>query len=112
MSSMYSYIAYSFTGMVIMAQTAQLHNKARLQISVPAALKNAADSLFASLGTDTGTAVNMFLSQAVQEHGFPFLPTKRTTPSDGLVRTIRQAETEPLVHGGNADDMARLIDSL
>ena len=43
-----------------------------IQIRVDDTLKTNADNLFKDLGTDTTTAIRMFLTQAVQSNGFPF----------------------------------------
>ncbi|MCR4670873.1 MAG: type II toxin-antitoxin system RelB/DinJ family antitoxin [Saccharofermentans sp.] len=51
-----------------------------LQIRVDDDLKQKSDLLFKELGTDTTTAVRMFLTQAVATGGFPF-EIKRVTPN-------------------------------
>ena len=43
-----------------------------IQIRVDDDLKNKSDQLFKDLGTDTTTAIRMFLTQAVANNGFPF----------------------------------------
>lgn len=43
-----------------------------IQIRVDDELKQKSDMLFRELGTDTTTAVRMFLTQAVATNGFPF----------------------------------------
>ena len=43
-----------------------------IQVRVEDELKQQADSLFKSLGTDTTSAIRMFLTQAVAYDGFPF----------------------------------------
>ena len=43
-----------------------------IQVRVEEDLKNKADALFKELGTDTTTAIRMFLTQAVAYEGFPF----------------------------------------
>lgn len=43
-----------------------------IQIRVDDDLKTKADTLFKDLGTDTTTAVRMFLTQALAVNGFPF----------------------------------------
>lgn len=45
---------------------------ATLQIRIDDALKKDADTLFASLGLDTTTAVRIFLNAAVENAGIPF----------------------------------------
>ena len=48
-----------------------------IQIRVDDVLKNKSDQLFKELGTDTTSAIRMFLTQAVAYNGFPF-EIKRT----------------------------------
>lgn len=48
-----------------------------IQVRVDDDLKLKSDSLFKDLGTDTTTAIRMFLTQAVANNGFPF-EIKRT----------------------------------
>ena len=43
-----------------------------IQIRVDDELKTKSDQLFKDLGTDTTTAIRMFLTQAVANNGFPF----------------------------------------
>lgn len=43
-----------------------------IQIRVEDELKNKADELFKMLGTDTTSAIRMFLTQSVMHKGFPF----------------------------------------
>lgn len=43
-----------------------------IQIRVEDELKNKSDELFKRLGTDTTSAIRMFLTQAILNNGFPF----------------------------------------
>lgn len=43
-----------------------------IQVRVDDELKRKSDNLFRDLGTDTTTAIRMFLTQAVAHNGFPF----------------------------------------
>ena len=43
-----------------------------IQVRVDDDLKKNSDNLFKELGTDTTTAIRMFLTQAVAHNGFPF----------------------------------------
>ena len=43
-----------------------------IQVRVDDELKNKADELFKKLGTDTTSAIRMFLTQSVMNNGFPF----------------------------------------
>lgn len=49
-----------------------------IQIRVDDDLKTKSDALFKDLGTDTTTAIRMFLTQALAVNGFPF-EIKRAT---------------------------------
>ena len=49
-----------------------------IQIRVDDDLKIKSDNLFRELGTDTTSAVRMFLTQAVANNGFPFEIKKKT----------------------------------
>ena len=52
-----------------------------IQVRVEDELKRKSDALFKDLGTDTTTAIRMFLTQAVATNGFPF-EIKRQTESN------------------------------
>lgn len=43
-----------------------------IQVRVDEELKTKSDQLFKDLGTDTTTAIRIFLTQAVANNGFPF----------------------------------------
>jgi len=58
-----------------------------LQVHIDDNMKTAADSLFSSLGLDTSTAVRMFISSALENHGLPFLTRQRETNPE-VVRPI------------------------
>lgn len=45
---------------------------ATIQVRVDEELKTKSDQLFKDLGTDTTTAIRIFLTQAVANNGFPF----------------------------------------
>ena len=49
-----------------------------LQIRVEDELKEKSDALFKALGTDTTSAIRMFLTQAVANNGFPFAFKEKT----------------------------------
>lgn len=49
-----------------------------IQVRVEDELKAKSDSLFRDLGTDTTSAIRMFLTQAVAVNGFPFAIKKQT----------------------------------
>jgi DNA-damage-inducible protein J len=51
-----------------------------IQLRVDDDLKRKSDELFNDLGTDTTTAIRMFLTQALAVNGFPF-EVKRVSPN-------------------------------
>lgn len=53
-----------------------------IQVRVDDDLKIKSDSLFRDLGTDTTTAIRMFLTQAVAVNGFPFDVKRHTTETN------------------------------
>ena len=56
-----------------------------IQVRVDDELKDKADQLFKDLGTDTTSAVRMFLIQAVAQNGFPFeIKRVKTTHFSGM----------------------------
>ena len=83
-----------------------------IQIRVDDDLKTKADELFRDLGTDTTTAIRVFLTQAIASNGFPFEIKKvPRNPYVGLneEELLRKLETARS-HAGqgmlvSADDM-------
>ena len=55
---------------------------ATIQVRVDDNMKAAADSLFASLGLDTSTAVRMFLMASLERDGLPFAVSHLKPKSD------------------------------
>lgn len=59
-----------------------------IQVRVEEELKTKSDSLFKELGTDTTTAIRMFLTQAVAVGGFPFeIKRQPVNPYAGMTET-------------------------
>ena len=56
-----------------------------IQVRVDDDLKAKSDSLFRDLGTDTTTAIRMFLTQAVAVNGFPFDIKRHTSETNPYV---------------------------
>ena len=50
-----------------------------VNIRMDAELKAQADALFADLGLNMSSAVNLFIRQAVRQQGIPFLITRQPT---------------------------------
>ena len=83
-----------------------------IQIRVDDDLKSKSDQLFKDLGTDTTSAIRMFLTQAVAYNGFPF-EIKRTvhnpytsmTEDEMLQRLEQSRESSKNGNYRNADDV-------
>ena len=54
---------------------------ANINISVDSEIEAQAQEMFKSLGLDMSTAINIFLRQAIRQHGIPFAVTAEPTPS-------------------------------
>ena len=65
--------------------------KISTNISIDADVKAKAQDLFADLGIDLSTAVNIFLRQAVRENAIPFT-IMRETPNVDTIAAMREAE--------------------
>lgn len=57
--------------------------KISTSISIDADVKAQAQELFAELGLDLSTAVNLFLRQCIYEDGIPFLVSRRKRTESG-----------------------------
>lgn len=67
-----------------------------IQVRVDDDLKRRSDMLFKDLGTDTTTAIRMFLTQAVANNGFPFEIRKhsRANPYEAMTEEELLAKLE------------------
>lgn len=65
--------------------------KVSTNISIDSDIKEKAQEMFADLGLDLSTAVNIFLRQAVRENCIPF-PIQREVPNDDTIAAMREAE--------------------
>lgn len=58
-----------------------------IQVRVDDDLKTKSDALFKDLGTDTTTAIRIFLTQAIAENGFPFeIKRTKSNPYEALTQ--------------------------
>ncbi len=48
--------------------------------------------MFKKLGTNTNSAINMFLRQCDREQGLVFIPSMNTTPSKELLESLQEIE--------------------
>lgn len=74
-----------------------------MNIRVDSDVKNNAKEIFAELGMDLTTAVNIFLRQSIREHGMPF-QLKLRVPNDETLEAIRQVN--------NKEDLSKPFSSI
>ncbi len=74
-----------------------------MNIRVDSDIKNNAKKIFAELGMDLTTAVNIFLRQSIREHGMPF-ELKLRVPNDETLEAIRQVN--------NKEDLSKPFSSI
>ena len=74
-----------------------------MNIRVDSDVKNNAKKIFAELGMDLTTAVNIFLRQSIREHGMPF-ELKLRVPNDETLEAIRQVN--------NKEDLSKPFSSI
>lgn len=74
-----------------------------MNIRVDNDIKNNAKKIFAELGMDLTTAVNIFLRQSIREHGMPF-ELKLHVPNDETLEAIRQVN--------NKEDLSKSFSSI
>ncbi len=72
--------------------------KVSTNISIDADVKKQAQELFADLGMDLSTAVNVFLKKAVAEQGIPF-DVSREVPNAVTAKAIADSENGDDVYG-------------
>lgn len=72
--------------------------KVSTSISLDADIKAKAQALFADLGLDLSTAINIFLRQAVRENRIPF-SIRREEPNEVTFAAMEAAENGEDVYG-------------
>lgn len=65
--------------------------KISTSISIDADVKSKAQELFADLGLDLSTAINIFLRQAIRENSIPF-SVQREVPNADTLAAMKEAE--------------------
>ena len=63
-----------------------------IQVRVDNDLKSKSDKLFHDLGTDTTTAIRIFLTQAVANNGYPYVAMTEEQMIDKLAKSRQHAE--------------------
>ena len=64
-----------------------------MNIRVDSEIKDTAKKIFAELGLDLTTAVNIFLRQSIREHGIPF-ELKLHVPNEETLEAIKQVNNK------------------
>ncbi|MCI8988786.1 MAG: type II toxin-antitoxin system RelB/DinJ family antitoxin [Clostridia bacterium] len=84
--------------------------KISTNISIDADVKKQAQELFADLGLDLSTAINIYLKKAISEQGIPFDVT-REVPNSVTMKAIADSENREDVYGP-FDSVEALMESL
>ena len=69
-----------------------ISNTTNMTIRIDKELKKSVDSLFKNLGTNTNSAINMFLRQCDREQGLVFTPSMAPAPSKELLASLQEIE--------------------
>lgn len=96
-------LQYSCPNLSIIVNLQEILTMATIQVRVDDSTKAAADSLFASLGLDTSTAVRMFIAAAVDSRGIPFDVKKTRKPIE-----INDGSGSYICEYGHFHDYSRL----
>lgn len=72
--------------------------KISTSISIEADVKEKAQKLFAELGMDLSTAINVFLKQSIFEHSIPFV-IRRDMPNETTLKAMDDAENDENMFG-------------
>ncbi|MBO4323663.1 MAG: type II toxin-antitoxin system RelB/DinJ family antitoxin [Clostridia bacterium] len=84
--------------------------KVSTNITIDADVKKKAQELFADLGMDLSTAINIYLKKALSEQGIPF-EVSREKPNEVTLKAIEESERgEDVV--GPFDSVESLMESL
>ncbi len=84
--------------------------KVSTNITIDAKVKKQAQELFADLGMDLSTAINIYLKKALAEQGIPFAVT-REVPNTVTAKAITDSENGDDVYGP-FDSVEALMEAL
>lgn len=87
--------------------------KVSTNVSIDADIKKQAQELFAELGMDLSTAINIFIRQALRQHSIPFEitaddPNKETREA---IAEVRRMKKDPTI-GKAYDDVDYMFEEL
>ena len=69
-----------------------ISNTTNMTIRIDKNLKKSVDTLFKNLGTNTNSAINMFLRQCDREQGLVFMPSMAPAPRKELLESLQEME--------------------
>ena len=69
-----------------------ISNTTNITIRIDKDLKKSVDNLFKNLGTNTNSAINMFLRQCDREQRLVFTPSMAPAPGKELLATLQEIE--------------------
>ena len=69
-----------------------ISNTTNMTIRIDKDLKKSVDSLFKNLGTNTNSAINMFLRQCNREQRLVFTPSMAMAPNKDLLESLQEIE--------------------
>ncbi len=84
--------------------------KVSTNITIDAEVKKQAQELFADLGMDLSTAINIYLKKALAEQGIPF-EVSREVPNKVTAKAIADSENDDDVYGP-FDSVEALMEAL
>lgn len=70
-----------------------ISNTTNMTIRIDKDLKKSVDTLFKKLGTNTNSAINMFLRQCERQQGLVFTPSLTPAPSKELLESLKEIES-------------------
>ena len=82
-----------------------------INIRIDADKKAQAQELFSSLGMDMSTAINLFLTQALEFHGIPFIIRKYSEETESAFAEAEEMKKHPERYPGY-DDINELFEEL
>ncbi len=86
-------------------------NATSMNIRIDRGIKESAKAVFAELGLDLSTAVNIFFRQAIRENGIPFGLTLNTPNKETLeaIKEVQKMKKNPSLGKSynNVDDMMK-----
>ena len=86
--------------------------KVSTNISIDADVKKQAQELFAALGIDLSTAINIYLKRAILEQGIPF-EVRLEVPNADTFAVLTESERGENLHGPfyNIEDLRKALNA-